>query len=37
MKDPESKLVWESIDNPLFQLDERTLMVGSSWTSNMSC
>lgn len=26
MKDPESKLVWESIDNPSFQLDDRTLM-----------
>jgi cation-transporting ATPase 13A2 len=26
-KDPESRLVWESIDNPIYQLDDRTLIV----------
>ncbi len=27
--DPKSRLSWESVDNPLFRLDEHTLMVGT--------
>ncbi len=26
-KDPEARIVWESIDNPIYTLDEKTLIV----------
>lgn len=36
-QDPSARLKWQSVDNPLFELDEKTLTVGpaglSMWTS----